>query len=337
MISLRKNITAPPKTLESHELADLFPLMEGKEFNDLVENIRAHGQFVPIVLLDGKILDGRNRYNAHLSVGGELLTRQYDANKDGDDPAEFVVAMNLHRRHLTSAQKRDVIAKMLKASPEKSDRRIADAAKADHKTVADVRGGLEDGGEIPHHQTRVGADGVEQPATKPEKTEPVKTAVTDDPEMAAIVAKRAEHAITNGQAPAETEPVKTAPEKTKPNGQASPEIIAAPADMPSLRTAVDALIWHAKRNLYFMRKLPEDVVYPRTDLGMAIDHLRALDKFMIKRRAAKKKAEATMKKEADAAAKAAAKEAKAEAAQKKEAEAAARAAKNADADRWIES
>jgi hypothetical protein len=54
----------------------------------------------------------------------------------------------------------------LKRDPTQSDRSIAEKAKTDHKTVAAARAAAESGGEIPHHDLRVGADGVMQPATK---------------------------------------------------------------------------------------------------------------------------------------------------------------------------
>ena len=40
----------------------------------------------------------------------------------------------------------------------------------DDKTVGVVRRDLEDGAEIPHHEIRVGKDGVSQPARKPIRT-----------------------------------------------------------------------------------------------------------------------------------------------------------------------
>ena len=47
-----------------HPLADLLPLVVGDEFEALVADIRVHGLRVPITLLDGKVLDGRNRLRA---------------------------------------------------------------------------------------------------------------------------------------------------------------------------------------------------------------------------------------------------------------------------------
>jgi hypothetical protein len=46
--------------LEFHALATLFPLLDGAGFDELVADIRTHGLREPIVLFEGKVLDGRN-------------------------------------------------------------------------------------------------------------------------------------------------------------------------------------------------------------------------------------------------------------------------------------
>jgi ParB-like chromosome segregation protein Spo0J len=151
-------------TLEFHPLADLFPLMEGVEFDALVADIKKNGLHYPIILFEGKILDGRNRYRACLEAGFEPATRNGD-NSIGD-PAAFVISRNIHRRHLTVAQKRDLIAKLLKATPEKSDRQIAETVKASPTTVGTVRAAMEAKGDVSNLDTRTDTKGREQPARK---------------------------------------------------------------------------------------------------------------------------------------------------------------------------
>jgi hypothetical protein len=81
----------------------------------------------------------------------------------------YVLSANVHRRHLTREQKRELIAKVLAADPSKSNREIAQRTKADDKTVASVRREKEGRAEIPHAETRTDSLGRSQPATKPDK------------------------------------------------------------------------------------------------------------------------------------------------------------------------
>ncbi|MBI3694904.1 MAG: ParB N-terminal domain-containing protein, partial [Acidobacteria bacterium] len=61
-----------PATIEVHPIASLFPLIEGPEFDELVEDIRQNGLRTPLLLhADGRILDGRNRLRACLVAGVE--------------------------------------------------------------------------------------------------------------------------------------------------------------------------------------------------------------------------------------------------------------------------
>lgn len=127
--------------LPFHPLANIFPLIEGVDFDALVEDIRVNGLHDPIVLLDGKILDGRNRYRAlvRLFETGEVLGNwDFDSGKAlprarivpgeedaefGDyvfvafdqancDPLAYVLSKNLTRRHLNESQRAMVAAKL---------------------------------------------------------------------------------------------------------------------------------------------------------------------------------------------------------------------------------
>jgi hypothetical protein len=91
-----------------HPLADLFPLLEGAEFEELVADIREHGVHERIVVYRGLILDGRNRYRAALAAGVAYPTRIYE----GDDPIGLVISRNLHRRHLSTSVRATIAAKL---------------------------------------------------------------------------------------------------------------------------------------------------------------------------------------------------------------------------------
>jgi N6-adenosine-specific RNA methylase IME4/ParB-like chromosome segregation protein Spo0J len=94
--------------VEFHPLADLFPLLEGEDFDGLVADIKANGLNEVITTHEGMILDGRNRYRACLAAGVEPLFVRYN----GDDPLGYVISANLRRRHLDESQRAMVAAKL---------------------------------------------------------------------------------------------------------------------------------------------------------------------------------------------------------------------------------
>jgi hypothetical protein len=147
-----------------HPLADIFPLMEGTAFDELVADIKANGLQEDIILFEGKILDGRNRYRACLAAGVPPCPIPGDAWIK--DPATYVISANICRRHLNAEQKRDLIARLLKANPERSNNATAKVAKVDDKTVASVRRELEGRSEIPNVEVRADTKGRKQPARK---------------------------------------------------------------------------------------------------------------------------------------------------------------------------
>jgi hypothetical protein len=179
-----------------HPAADVFPLMSEDELCELGKDIKQNGLRAPIALwCDGEmpfdrkptseirgtvyVLDGRNRLDAMEKVGLKRFCNRvgamhsegrggartepdkpyvvvYDATTD---PFTLGASLNVHRRHLTREQKRDVIAALLKLAPERSDRQVAKDVGADHKTVGAVRRQGEERGEIPHAEERVDTSG----------------------------------------------------------------------------------------------------------------------------------------------------------------------------------
>ena len=91
---------------ELHPLCTLFPRLSGAEFDALVADIKANGQHQPIILHDGMILDGGNRYRACIEAGVEPKFRKFD----GASVVTFVLSANLHRRHMTPGQQAAIVA-----------------------------------------------------------------------------------------------------------------------------------------------------------------------------------------------------------------------------------
>ena len=84
---------------EFHEAANIFPL-DDEHLDQLAADIKANGQHVPIEILDGKIVDGRRRSLACRIAGVQPVTRAVSP----EDPVQYVLSLNLHRRHLTPSQ-----------------------------------------------------------------------------------------------------------------------------------------------------------------------------------------------------------------------------------------
>ncbi len=131
--------------LQPHPLGELFPLIEGPEFDALVADIRKHGKLLfPITTYEGQILDGRNRYRACRAANVEPKFESYA----GDDPTGFVLSANIARRHLAPEQKRELIRKVLQLKPELSNRQIGEQTQASHPFVGKVRGEMEQAGQL---------------------------------------------------------------------------------------------------------------------------------------------------------------------------------------------
>lgn len=94
---------------EFHPYSSVVPMLSQVDLNALAADIQGNGLRHEIILLDGKILDGRNRYKACSIAGVE--PRFKDFNGDGD-PIAFIVSENLCRRHLNQSQKALAVAKI---------------------------------------------------------------------------------------------------------------------------------------------------------------------------------------------------------------------------------
>ena len=83
-----------------------------------------------------------------LSLDDYTITGRWEA---WVNPEVYVLSANVHRRHLTPAQKREAIKRFINADPRASNRKVARTLKIDDKTVADVRSESAQNAEIPQN------------------------------------------------------------------------------------------------------------------------------------------------------------------------------------------
>jgi ParB-like chromosome segregation protein Spo0J len=76
-------------SLAFHPLAEIFPLREGEEFDALVAEVEANGLHEDILLYQGMILDGRNRYLACLKAGLDPRFVEFKGDRESTSAHEF--------------------------------------------------------------------------------------------------------------------------------------------------------------------------------------------------------------------------------------------------------
>lgn len=92
-----------------HQAACIFPMLPDSELQELANDIRKHGLRDPVVLFQGLVLDGRNRWAACEIAGVKPKTRDFTGSPQ--DALAFVWSSNVHRRHLNSSQAAIALAK----------------------------------------------------------------------------------------------------------------------------------------------------------------------------------------------------------------------------------
>src|SRR5215471_7752962 len=121
--------------LEQHPIGQIVPAMSADERTSLRNDLVINGLRVPIVLYEGKILDGWHRYQLCIEEKLNVYFEEYA----GNDPFGLVRSFNLSRRHLTLEQKREIAKHIFEREPGRSDNSIAKEIGLSHTTVAKVR------------------------------------------------------------------------------------------------------------------------------------------------------------------------------------------------------
>lgn len=98
------------KTYKQHPLSAAWQPLGEDEFKELCDSIDANGLLDRIVLYEGMILDGMNRYRAcqELNIKNPPMMEY-----EGNDPFWFVVSKNFNRRHDSPSLRAMSITKMI--------------------------------------------------------------------------------------------------------------------------------------------------------------------------------------------------------------------------------
>lgn len=107
-----------PEGIKIHEAANIFPMMDPASYASLRDSIKNGGvetliKFRGDSWVDAELLDGRNRLKAMLELGISWKTyAELSTVADIPDPVEYVVKLNLIRRHLNESQRAMVAARV---------------------------------------------------------------------------------------------------------------------------------------------------------------------------------------------------------------------------------
>jgi len=104
-----------------HPAADVFPMMLEEELEAVGKDIKANGLKHPITFWHppakpelAEMIDGRNRMEAMERAGAEDAYHEHYVHCG--TPEQWVITLNIHRRHLTKQQQADLIVAVHKAS-----------------------------------------------------------------------------------------------------------------------------------------------------------------------------------------------------------------------------
>ena len=151
----------------------VMPRLTPDEYAELEASIVSVGVQVPITVgPDGTIIDGHHR--DEIARKHDLHCPRVTARGDAAMLRGLAFSLNLHRRHLSREQRRELIAASLRSDPQLSNREHARRTGAHKNTVQAVREEAEESGQIAHFSERIDprTGNRSQPATQPPRPAP---------------------------------------------------------------------------------------------------------------------------------------------------------------------
>ena len=170
------------------EKYQVMPPPTDEEYEALKADIAERGVQVPVEYdEDGNILDGSHRVRACQELGITDWPKVVRRGLTEEQKFEHALALNLHRRHLTREQRRELVVRLRQQGW--SLRRIAERLGVHHDTVREDLLGVGN----PTPATVTGADGKQYPATKPIPViEAPKTSKAEAPAEASVFAAQSQ-------------------------------------------------------------------------------------------------------------------------------------------------
>jgi ParB-like chromosome segregation protein Spo0J len=118
--------------MQFHRYCTLFPQADDRTISDMADDIAKNGLTEPIITYEGMILDGRNRYIACKQVGVTPTYKEYL----GDEPLQYVISKNMHRRHLNESQRAILADQIYKMSQDGTGKKLTLAQAAEQTNVS---------------------------------------------------------------------------------------------------------------------------------------------------------------------------------------------------------
>jgi protein gp37/ParB-like chromosome segregation protein Spo0J len=240
-----------------HPLADAFPLIEGDEFKELVDDIRRNGLGTPIMLTHDKstIVDGRNRYRACDIALIDPKFHTLPASYTDEQIADYIVSENIRRRHMDTGQLAMLALEVEQHFAELAKKRQSVAATNGNRT----RHGLESPVVADRPQPRSREHAAKTVGTSGKSVQRAKAVVRDAPDLAEQVkagglkldnAYKQSRARVAEQRKVEAEPAKQKPHRTEPimltlrTHTGDPVAYPQPASRPTFNsTPGDGISW----------------------------------------------------------------------------------------------
>lgn len=177
------------RELEPHEFCMAFPRIPEDEYEELRQSIVGSGLRQPIILFEGKILDGRHRHEICAAEDIEPIFEEFN----GPGSAySYVIDTNLRRRNLSPAQKIEVSEKLVEIM----------SARAKGRQMAGLKQNQSDDTVLANLPKREQADQqaeilpFPEPATEPEKEEAPVHTHAEVSKLAGVSPRTAQDALT---------------------------------------------------------------------------------------------------------------------------------------------